>query len=236
MWNSINRLRQVCRGASVLAQVRPGLAIATAVLGLAVAEPVAAQRPPQRGLGQPLQVQPGPSQSSGGNATLGAARFVRGNRSRRDFVGTSRSDLAGFVGSQQSLGVGRVAPSVSGGGTATADAAVGARGTASNARAGARNPRIPPLAKNAMYYPRLELDAEVVSQVAVELEATAARQLSERLSELAGSEVIARVEGRTAILTGSVSSKSEADRLAVIAGFQPGVDQVRTELTVSKPD
>ena len=38
----------------------------------------------------------------------GPKRYLRGNRSRLDFVGSNRTDLSGFVGSEQALGIGRV--------------------------------------------------------------------------------------------------------------------------------
>ena len=46
--------------------------------------------------------------SLGNRMQIDNTRFVRGNRSRQDFVGSNRTDLSGFVGAGQALGVGRV--------------------------------------------------------------------------------------------------------------------------------
>ncbi len=58
---------------------------------------------------------PGIGGPNGGQAMPGGAglldgneRFLRGNRSRQDFVGTGRNELSGFVGAGQAIGVGRV--------------------------------------------------------------------------------------------------------------------------------
>lgn len=186
-----------------------------------------------RNLGKPIQVQPNPSQAAtGGNAgagIMGSARFLRQNRSRRDFVGSNRSDQSGFVGSQQSLGVGQVAPALGGGAAAIGNAA---RGAAANRR----NPPLPPLSKKAMYYPRLDIGSLDTTNRSEQWPAEVSARLSERLADLSAGAVTVQVEGRRATLEGTVRTRAEADRLRHLAEFEPGVDEVIDQLRVEQPN
>ena len=185
-----------------------------------------------RNLGKPIQVQPNPSQAAtGGNAgagIMGSARFLRQNRSRRDFVGSNRADQSGFVGNQQSLGVGQVAPAIGGGAAAIGNAA---RGAAANRR----NPPLPPLSKKAMYYPRLDIGSLDITNRTEQWPAEVSERLSERLAGLSDGAVTVQVDGRRATLEGTVRTRAEADRLKHLAEFEPGVDEVIDQLRIEQP-
>ncbi|MFM8328531.1 MAG: hypothetical protein ACKN9U_27045, partial [Pirellulaceae bacterium] len=102
-----------------------------------MAEPVEGQMFGQRSMGQPMsrQSRPGsgqlPSLGQGMMPGMGGAmpgqvggapqgivqgqeRFLRGNRNPSAFVGSDRRDQQGFVGSEQSIGTGRVATATEG--------------------------------------------------------------------------------------------------------------------------
>jgi hypothetical protein len=159
---------------------------------------------------------------------MGSARFLRQNRSRRDFVGSNRAEQSGFVGSQQSLGVGQVAPAIGGGAAAIGNAV---RGAAANRR----NPPLPPLPKKAMYYPRLDIGSLDTTDRTEQWPAEVSARLSERLAGLSDGAVTVQVEGRRATLEGTVRTRAEADRLRHLAEFEPGVDEVIDQLRVEQP-
>jgi hypothetical protein len=166
----------------------------------------------------------GPSANSGpmgpGGLNLGTAqggiqtngRFVRGNRARGDFVGSNRTELSGFVGSGQALGVGRVASSVENLKVETRSARI--------------NRPVPAQPKKGMYYPRLEFDFS--NRTSPEpVPATPINQdLQRRIAKAVGFEPTVRVEGRTAILDASSISADSVDLIKTLLSFEPGIDRV----------
>lgn len=150
----------------------------------------------------------------------GNERFVRGNRSRQEFVGTARNDLTGFVGAGQAIGVGRV--------PAASDSF---RLEAANA---ARvNKPLPKQPAKGMYYPRLVLDLETkkpeLSSMAI---ISASPEIQRRVTNAGGENVQVLVAGGTAILRGSVNSKRAAELVVNVLSFEPGIDSVDNRLIV----
>lgn len=148
-------------------------------------------------------------------------RFVRGNRSRRDFVGADRNEATGFVGSTQAIGVGRVR-----------SATEGLRiETTNEARINRPLPRQP---AKGMYYPRLEIDFdEATTDTTSQAASIAIAKLQSRLERIAGAGVTLSVEERVAVLRGSVGSRKDAEIVAAIISFEPGIDAVRNELEIA---
>ena len=154
-----------------------------------------------------------------------SGRFIRGNRSRNDFVGSNRTDQQGFVGSTQAIGVGRVPSSVEGLRAATQRNV---------------NRPLPAQPSTGLYYPKLEIDFseedasdkdEQTTRVA-----TVFSQTQERVAKVAGANVSVVRVGGLAIVRGVVTDKRTADLIVTLLGFEPGVDQVRNEMQiVEKP-
>lgn len=150
----------------------------------------------------------------------GPKRYLRGNRSRLDFVGSNRTDLSGFVGSEQALGVGGV-PS----------AADSLRlETTRNAKT---NKPLPAQPAKGMYYPRLEIAFDVApSQGELLPVGDASMDIRERVAEVSGGSVNVTMSGNTAILRGTVSSVRTSELLTQLLTFEPGVNGVKNELVV----
>lgn len=150
----------------------------------------------------------------------GPKRYLRGNRSRLDFVGSNRTDLSGFVGAEQALGVGGV-PS----------AADSLRlETTRNAKT---NKPLPAQPAKGMYYPRLEIAFDVApSQGELLPVGDASMDIRERVAEVSGGSVNVTMSGNTAILRGTVSSVRTSELLTQLLTFEPGVNGVKNELVV----
>ncbi len=157
--------------------------------------------------------------SLGNRMQIDNTRFVRGNRSRQDFVGSNRNDLTGFVGSSQALGVGRV-PSA-----------------AENLRLESRKTKVnrplPLQPANGMYYPRLEIDFTATSTQSESLrESPANADTKERIAEFSAGNATVMMSGNTAILRGTVRSARAAELLEQLLSFEPGIDRVKNELVI----
>ncbi len=150
----------------------------------------------------------------------GPKRYLRGNRSRLDFVGSNRTDLSGFVGSEQALGVGGV-PS----------AADSLRlETTRNAKT---NKPLPAQPAKGMYYPRLEIAFDIApSQGELLPVGDASMDIRERVAQVSGGSVNVMMSGNTAILRGTVSSVRTSELLTQLLTFEPGVSSVKNELVV----
>jgi hypothetical protein len=150
----------------------------------------------------------------------GPKRYLRGNRSRLDFVGSNRTDLSGFVGSEQALGVGGV-PS----------AADSLRlETTRNAKT---NKPLPAQPAKGMYYPRLEIAFDTTpSQGELLPVGDASMDIRERVAQVSGGSVNVMMSGNTAILRGTVSSVRTSELLTQLLTFEPGVNGVKNELVV----
>ncbi|MCA9241816.1 MAG: hypothetical protein KDA37_16515 [Planctomycetales bacterium] len=149
----------------------------------------------------------------------GNERFVRGNRSRNDFVGSNRSSQTGFVGAGQAIGVGRVR-------TATEGLRVDASNTTRI------NRPLPAQPQRGMYYPRLELSFNRPGDSTLRTEIAPDMRIQQRATTVAGEDARVPLAGRTAILRGQVDSQHTAELTGRILSFEPGIDQVQNELTV----
>lgn len=149
------------------------------------------------------------------------ARFLRGNRTRNDFVGSNRTEMSGFVGSGQALGVGRVPTAAE---TFRLETRASMRG----------NKALPLQPATGMYYPRLDIGEgldesnEVDENAEFELPA----EIEQRLRKVAGDNIRASIVGRTAIVRGQVESERAAELAISLLNFEPGIDRVRSELRI----
>jgi hypothetical protein len=183
-------------------------------------------------LRSPLERQTGAS-ASGASTNLsevgvlsGNERFLRGNRSRQDFVGSDRNEQSGFVGSQQALGIGRVRSATEGLQIDTTDER-------------RINRPLPVQPDKGLYYARLDLgvvDPELIRERARgNLERSSGQPTPlQRVQSLAGNQVELKYEGRTAVLSGIAKSQMAAELVGLILSFEPGVDVVRSELRVDE--
>lgn len=152
-------------------------------------------------------------------------RFVRGNRSRNDFVGSNRTDQAGFIGATQAIGVGRVQSAV--------------EGLRANPQRSVNRP-LPTQPTTGLYYPKLVLD--FTEKVASNNEEQRARaetvflEAQERVTGISGAKVSVVLVGELVIVRGEVRDKRTADLIVTLLGFEPGVGEVRSEMQiVGKP-
>ena len=158
--------------------------------------------------------------SPGGGAETGTVRnqrFVRGNRSAANFVGSDRSEAGRFVGTQQS-GLGAAIRSAASGVQAAAD------------EANQVNRAVPRPGKGDMYAPRLA--------VGFDYDPTSGQELADRITAQVrkqGLPIEVWVEGRTAILRGAVASEEERALAKHLVEFEPGISAVRSELTIDRP-
>jgi hypothetical protein len=181
----------------------------------------------------------------------GSERFLRENRSGRDFVGSDRREQQGFVGSQQALGTGRVRAATEG--LETADDPT--------ARI---NPPLSPLRPRAMYYPRLILDTQTFSSMKNNTEnlpspSTTANRLQafgaigessvsakstsksdyrvtteQRLVKWSDGSAKMTREGEAVVLTGRVASKSKAEQIEILLSLEPGIYSIDNRLEYPK--
>jgi hypothetical protein len=177
-----------------------------------------------RSVGAPLnsasQRQNGNNAAAGVGMLNGSERFLRGNRSRRDYVGSDRNELRGFVGSEQALGVGTVR-----------SATEGLRiDTVNTARI---NQPLPPQPTKGLYYPRLEIDFRVPSARASRGENAPDAAIRDRVARIAGERVRLSLQGNVAILSGTVDSQRKSELLAAILSFEPGIEQVQNDLIIN---
>jgi hypothetical protein len=168
-----------------------------------------------------------PTTAAPGGAAIGAAsglqggnaRYVRGNRSRQDFVGSSRTDLSRFVGSGQAIGVGRVP---------TAAETLKLETTKSDRI----NRPLPPQPAKGMYYPRLSIESDRETSSELPNIGPASPAATERIAEFSRGRANVSMAGTTAVLSGTVSSSREAELLVQLLSFEPGVDRVKNELVI----
>jgi len=160
-----------------------------------------------------------PGENNPGGLARQDSRFIRGNRQRGDFVGSNRTELKGFVGASQAVGVG--SPPIA----------------TSNLRIETGDPRanrpLGPLGKSGMYYPKLDVSSMVDDQDIEQIaDPRRFERLQERVRERTDAAVRIEQEGGVVVLRGEVSSKRESDLIETMLGFEPGVDRVRNELVI----
>lgn len=154
-------------------------------------------------------------------ALTGNERFVRGNRSRRDFVGSDRNEQSGFVGAGQAIGVGRVPSATEGLRIQTTDTQ-------------RINRPIPAQSTKGIYYPRLEIGFDVRPSTNVAPDAPSAdERLLARVVQVTGDSVQLTRAGRTAILRGTVKSAHDAELAAQLLSFEPGIDRIQNDLSIA---
>ena len=157
--------------------------------------------------------------SLGNRMQVDNTRFVRGNRSRQDFVGSNRTDLDGFVGAGQAIGMGRVPSAVENLRIETTKTKI--------------NRPLPPQPAKGMYYPRLEIDFNTtVSQNERPVEGPASQDVSDRVAQFSGGNASVTMAGSTAILRGRVNTIRTSELLVQMLSFEPGIDRVKNELLV----
>lgn len=172
-----------------------------------------------RSIGEPL--------SRGGNQGVfsqagqlnGSARYLRGNRSRDEFIGGDMGDQAKFVGNLQARTGGAVVPAVT-------------SLTPPPDPAKQLNQPLAKPAEKAMYAPVLRLDWPLQERPATELSATLERALSSSPRFSPGSRLAVSVEGRTAVLHGEVFSAAERVLAENVLRLEPGVSRIRNEVRV----
>lgn len=177
-----------------------------------------------RVLGQSLSRQPGPDLAAAeeiGELT-GRERFIRGNRSARDFIGTDMADSPNFVGIQQ----GR------------------SRGSIRSAIINLQPPQAPnvnqPQPRDPSpalpYAPRLQLGFDppeiAPSVVAEDISENVAGALALRHPNQTGLPLVVTMQGRTAILQGEVASEHERLLAEQLTLLEAGVSSVQNELTI----
>ncbi len=168
----------------------------------------------------------GPANPSAAPGVLdGNERFVRGNRSRQDFVGSGRNDLSGFVGSEQAIGVGRV--------PAATDSF-----RLEQTNSARINRPLPAQPSTGLYYPRLVLDVDpnavnsTIQSPSYETSVGASTEIAQRVKKIAGENVQVFMAGSTAIVKGTVASQRVAELAISILSFEPGIDRVDNQLVV----
>lgn len=193
-----------------------------------VASPVHAQLFGSRSVGRPINSplsRGGSLGNAGGGSPIGISagmldgseRFVRGNRSRSDFVGSDRRSQTGFVGSTQAIGVGRVPPATQG-------------LKIERSAAPQLNRPLPPQLSRGLYYPRLELGFPEPNTLVAPTEVAADQRMLDRIYGVAGDSVNLTISGRTAILRGTVENARAAELAEQLLSFEPAIDHVQNEL------
>lgn len=85
---------------------------------------------------------------------------------------------------------------------------------------------------------RISISADIPLTSAATTSTTLGRQFEARLTKLPGlgkqNSVLVSMEGRTAVLTGSVASERDRELVAGLALLEPGISAVRNELVVTE--
>lgn len=143
-------------------------------------------------------------------------------RQNSSFVGSGTSE-GGFVGSQQPGETASNVPS----------ATQGIQGNDDNS---ARiNRQLRALRQNEMYRPRLTVGFEVPESDVTERSLNLQERLLSSPAFESAESIVLTVKGRTVHLAGSVRTSRERDLASRILMFEPGVDAVHNELSVTPP-
>lgn len=208
----------VRRGAAMLVRSL----VILAVLACSAAQ-LDAQMFGPREFGRNLTPRVGPNSAFGGAGTLsGNERFLRQNRDFGDFVGLDLQEGPGeFVGLPDGSVPGRVRAAIE-------DLRIPPPPDVNRPR-----PPQPVRSSSLPYEPRLAVDFDFTRPPPADVEADLLRQLqdsplAERLEGLQLS-----MEGRTAILQGTVASESDRSLAENWVRFEPGVEAVRNEVRVA---
>ncbi len=158
---------------------------------------------------------------------MGDERFYRGNRSVADFVGRDAQDVRSFVGARQL----ETPATTTAGLVPRIESAISEEILQGPAPADVNLPPPPP-STTTMYEPRLRVDfrfsrptGEAISSDLIRrLESSPALGLSTPLEVL--------LQDGTATLRGEVASQRERTLVELLVSFEPGISNVRNELTV----
>ena len=176
----------------------------------------------ERQLGRPISRRTSPSATTAATDEIGSVRnqrFIRGNRSVRNFVGSDRREAVDFVGMEQAGAAAQAVRSAVAGSQPAVD-----RSASVNQPAAATTAT----GANTMYAPRLVVGFSHATPATRELESDISRRL-----RIMDGEVEVLVAGRTAILRGTVASAEDRDLAQILASFEPGISTVRNELKVA---
>jgi hypothetical protein len=198
--------------------IRVTLVVALALLIVACStDDAGAQLFGARTLGQPL-TRSTRAQSDAGQVQS-SDRFLRNNRSARDFVGQDMGDQGGFVGSLQAITSGTV--------RSAAESLRPAEESDVNRNAQQVRP-----GRQQPYAPRLMIafDHPALSQPADKT--VIEKRLQPLLWPGRGSTLQVEVQQRTAILKGEVATESDRLLAEQLVLLEPGISQVRNQLQV----
>lgn len=193
-------------------------------VGSPIGSPSARQQPGTRATGNVGTggTRSGAQSTGSGFSPTVSGRFVRGNRSRNDFVGSNRTDQQGFVGATQAIGVGRVQSAMD---------------SLRIPKDRTGNRPVPLQPTSGMYYPRLEFDDSFSIATAEQAKDNDGNEpslqtIQNRMTRIAGAEIGLEMVGRLAIVRGQVDSQRRADLLVSLLKLEPGVDEVRNEMVI----
>jgi hypothetical protein len=190
------------------------------LLSLASAHPSWGQLFGPRTFGQPLTMRMGPGmgQQMDVGSIQGSERFLRGNRSAADFVGGDAREARTFVGSQQANPTRRVRTAVEG------------LRERRSVRSSLNQPRGP--LKAGEMYERLSLSPDFVPPSQWVTATVLSERLALSLARLGESGIEASIQGRTAILRGTVASARNRELAELMVRMEPGISQVQNRLVV----
>ncbi len=148
-----------------------------------------------------------------------SARYMRGNRSARDFVGANSGNVQNFVGVQQTEDPSAIRSAI--------DEVAVQTGPDANrtGRAAART-------RTRMYQPRLRVGFDFARPASPQLSSRLTNRLESTLTSVGTASVEVSVEEETAILRGEVGSAREKKLARLLLLLEPGISNVRDELTV----
>jgi osmotically-inducible protein OsmY len=187
---------------------------------------ISAQMFGNRSLGRPLTR---PSQRARtGQATgtedvgqiLGTERFLRGNRSTRDFVGSDARDRTSFVGEQSAEVSGPVVSAV--------------RDLRPQREVNVNQTLRRPNASQ-LYYPRLRVSFDYQLLPNQSVNERIQQQLWRTETLQLRSPIEVSVADGTATLRGTVAAARDREMVALLVQFEPGISAVRNELVVQSP-
>ena len=152
----------------------------------------------------------------------GAERFLRGNRAADDFVGTDSGDRAGFVGSSTADNSGPIR-------SATTGPLVKTTTEPAINRTRVRSPA------PYMYEARLRVGFDFNPQSLPTQTTKVVQRLIRARAIDPASSIEVKLEGSTAILSGTVGSGREKSLAGILLMFEPGISKVKNELVVRPP-
>lgn len=149
----------------------------------------------------------------------GSERFLRRNRSKKDFVGRDMSERRQFVGLTQGEISGSVTSSTAGLNVEMANDA---------------NKRLTPAtaSRKYMYDPRLRIGFEVVRPTSQQTAQTITRQLAQSLGQGLLGPIVVSVQNETATLKGQVATEHDRRLAALIVLLEPGISKIKNDLTI----